>query len=84
MIKIRLARRGRVHKPIYSIVATDSRSARDGRCLEQLGQYNPSATEVLIDVKIDKIAAWVDKGAVLSDTIKSLFRKNNIKIELKK
>lgn len=81
MIKIRLARRGRVHKPIYSIVAIDSRSARDSRCLEQLGQYNPSAPEVLRDVQTDKIAAWVDQGAVLSDTVKSLFKKNNVKLK---
>ncbi|OFZ52365.1 MAG: 30S ribosomal protein S16 [Bdellovibrionales bacterium RIFOXYB1_FULL_37_110] len=80
MIKIRLARRGRVHTPIYSIVAIDSRSARDSRCLEQLGQYVPTEKEVLKNVKAEQISAWVDKGAVLSDTVKSLFKKNNIKI----
>ena len=81
MIKIRLTRKGRVHRPVYSIVAIDSRSARDGRFLENLGQYNPSEDEVLKDVKAERIAAWIDKGAVLSDTVKSLLKKNNIRIE---
>jgi small subunit ribosomal protein S16 len=81
MIKIRLARGGRIHKPIYTIVASDARMPRDGRFLEKLGQYNPNAEQVLIDVEPEKIKAWVDKGAVLSDTVKSLLKKN--KIELK-
>lgn len=83
MIKIRMARGGRVHKPIYSIVATDSRSSRDGRFLEKLGQYNPASEEVLLDVRPEAIAAWIEKGAVLSDTVKTLLKKHKIDIKLK-
>lgn len=80
MIKIRLARGGRVNKAIYTIVASDSRMARDGRFLEKLGQYVPSASPVLKDVKADAIAAWMSKGAIMSDTVKSLLKKNEVKI----
>ena len=80
MIKIRMARGGRVHKPIYTIVASDSRSPRDGKYLEKLGKYMPDDKEVLKDINTEAIKAWIGKGAILSDTVKSLFRKNKIEI----
>ncbi|MBL6991028.1 MAG: 30S ribosomal protein S16 [Bacteriovoracaceae bacterium] len=81
MVKIRLARGGRVHKPIYTIVATDSRNARDGRFLEKLGKYDPAQQEVLSSVNTDRIAVLVSKGAVLSATVSSLLKKNNIELK---
>jgi small subunit ribosomal protein S16 len=82
MIKIRLARGGRVHKPVYTIVAADARSPRDGRFLEKLGQYNPNAKDnVLIDVKVDQIKAWLSKGAVLTDSVRTLLKKQNISLK---
>ena len=80
MIKIRLARGGRVKKPYYTIVAVDSRYPRDGRFLEKLGQYCPNDPQVLKNVKVEAIDKWLAKGACCSDTIKSLFKKNNIEI----
>lgn len=80
MVKIRLARGGRTHKPVYTIVAANSRDARDGRFLEKLGQYDPNASEVLKDVNVDSIKTWVGKGAQLSDTVSSLFKKNGISL----
>lgn len=80
MIKIRLARGGRVHKPVYTIVATDSRTARDGRFLEKLGQYNPSAEQVLTDIKTERVKHWISKGAAMSDTVRSLFKKNKVEL----
>ena len=68
MIKIRLARGGRIHKPVYTIVAADARCPRDGRFLEKLGQYNPSNEEQpLTDVKVDEMKTWIGKGAILTD-----------------
>lgn len=80
MVVIRLARGGRTHKPIYTIVAADSRQARDGRFLERLGQYDPSqeAGKTLNGVKAENIKAWLDKGAALSDTVKSLLKRNKV------
>lgn len=80
MVVIRLQRGGRTHKPVYTIVATDSRNPRDGRFLERLGQYDPALEqgETLKNVNVDSIKSWVDKGACLSDTVKSLLRRNKI------
>ena len=47
MVKIRMQRGGRTHKPIYTIVAANSREPRDGKFLEKLGQYDPNAETVL-------------------------------------
>ena len=79
MIKIRLARGGRKKKPVYTIVAADARSPRDGRFLEKLGQYDPNSTEVLKNIKTEAVTNWVGKGAQLTDTVSSLFKKHNIK-----
>ncbi len=80
MVKIRLQRGGRTHRPVYTIVAANSRAARDGKFLEKLGQYDPNATEVLKDIKLEEIKAWVGKGAQLTDTVKSLFKKQGVKL----
>ena len=80
MVKIRLARRGRVHRPIYNIVAADSRKPRDGRYLEKLGVYDPSAETQLFNIESDKIKAWIDKGAALSDTVRTVLKKNKIEL----
>lgn len=80
MVKIRLARGGRTHKPVYTIVAANSRNARDGRFLEKLGQYDPNASEVLKDVNVESIKTWIGKGAQVSDTVSSLFKKNGISL----
>ncbi len=81
MIKIRLARGGRVHSPVYTIVAADSRSPRDGRFLEKLGQYNPKNSEELKNVNTEAISAWLGKGAEMSDTVRSIFQKYKIDVK---
>ena len=80
MVVIRLQRGGRTHRPVYTIVAADSRFARNGRFLERLGQYEPSAKdgEVLKNVKLDEVKAWLSKGAQLSDTVRTLMKKQNL------
>lgn len=83
MIKIRLSRGGKPNKPVYTIVATDSRNARNGEKLEKLGQYNPNPVDgqYLKDIKTDSISTWVKKGAILSDTVRTLFKKHKIEIK---
>ena len=77
MVKIRLSRAGSKKRPFYHIVATDSRSRRDGRFIERLGFFNPSATggdkEVVLDK--EKLEAWRVKGAQVSERVVSLARK---------
>ena len=80
MVKIRLARGGRIHRPVYTIVAADSRKARDGRFLQKLGQYNPNGSSVLSGIKTEEIKVWLSKGALMTDTVRSLFKKHNIQL----
>jgi len=78
MVIIRLARGGRVHRPIYKIVAADSRKPRDGRYIEKIGQYDPHATEPLNSVMADRVTYWVSKGARVSDSVSSLLKRQKI------
>lgn len=79
MVVIRLQRGGRTHYPIYTIVAAPKRNARDGGFLQKLGQYTPQAEgKTLNQVNVDGIKAWISKGAQLSDTVRTLLKKNEI------
>lgn len=80
MVKIRLQRGGRTHRPIYTIVAANSRAARNGKFLEKLGQYDPKGEKNITDVNVEAVKAWITKGAQISDTVKSLFKKHGIKL----
>lgn len=78
-VKIRFARVGKKHAPIYRIVAIDSRKKRDGMCLENLGTYNPK-TKQIVQFHDDRIAHWVSLGAIPSDSVARLmkvYRKQN-------
>ena len=74
MVKIRLSRGGAKKVPFYHIVVTDSRKARDGRKIERLGFFNPSARgqEVRLRVDLERVDYWKGVGAQLSDRVKSL------------
>ena len=72
MLKIRLARLGRKKRPFYRIVATDSRSPRDGKFLEILGTYDPLKEPSEISFNKEKIDDWVNKGAQLSNRVQKI------------
>ncbi|MFA4917028.1 MAG: 30S ribosomal protein S16 [Syntrophales bacterium] len=78
-VKIRLTRRGGKGKPFYRIVAADSRSPRDGRFLEILGNYDPKKDPAEIVLKEDRITQWLSKGAQPSLTVSQLLKKKGIK-----
>lgn len=77
-VKIRLTRMGAKKKPVYRIVATDSRRPRDGQYIELVGTYNPLTNPA--EVKINKEVAikWLKNGAEVTDTVRSLFSKEGI------
>ena len=77
-VKIRLARIGRIHAPVYRIVAIDSQTKRDGKFLENLGTYNPLTKEIL-QFHEDRIAHWVSVGAIVVDSVKKLQKMYNRK-----
>ena len=64
---------GKKRQPFYRIVAADSRRARDGRFLEVLGTYNPIPKPAEVKLFEDRVAHWLDEGAIPSDTVRSLF-----------
>ena len=82
MVKIRLKRMGRRHRPFYRINAMEGRNPRDGRVLEELGFYDPIAVdkEKQVKIKEDRVRYWLDKGATTSDTVKDLLKKNGIAV----
>jgi len=74
-VKIRLARHGANKKPFYRIVIADSESPRDGKFLENVGTYNPLVDPAQVSLKQDRIKYWIDQGAIPTDTVKSLLKK---------
>lgn len=77
-VKIRLARHGAKKRPFYRIVVADSESPRDGRFLENVGTYNPLTDPADISLKQDRIMYWIEKGAIPTDTVKSILKKENV------
>ena len=74
MVVIRLARGGAKKRPFYQIVVTDSRNARDGRFIERIGFYNPTAQGQAEKVRLDadRFAHWVSQGAQPSERVADL------------
>ncbi|MBN2542484.1 30S ribosomal protein S16 [bacterium] len=78
-VKIRLRRGGKKKQPSYRIIATDSRSPRDGRFLEVVGHYDPKLSPPQIDFDENRIRYWLERGATPTDTVKSLLIKKGYK-----
>ena len=74
MVKIRLRRMGAKKAPYYRIVVADARSPRDGRCIEEVGTYNPLTNPVTLTVDAEKVQAWVKNGAQPTDTVRGLLK----------
>ena len=77
-VKIRLTRMGAKKNPFYRIVVADSRSPRDGRFIEILGNYDSTKEPAVINVDEEKAIDWMSKGAQPTDTVRSLFSKKGI------
>ena len=77
-VAIRLRRTGRTKSPTYRIVVADSRSPRDGKFLEILGQYAPRGGELALNLNVERANYWLDNGAQPSDTVRSLLRKAGV------
>ena len=75
-VRIRLSRVGATKRPSYRVVAIDSRRPRDGRALEILGFYDPLTKPATVQIDAERLAAWVGKGALPSDTVAKLIKIN--------
>ena len=62
--------------PFYRIVAADSRVRRDGRDIDTLGTYDPTKQPAIVNIDEEKVLEWLNKGAVPTDTVRSLLAKN--------
>ena len=78
MVKIRLRRMGAKKEPYYRIVVADSRFPRDGRCIEEIGTYDPLTEPATITVDAEKAQQWIKNGARPTDTVKALLKKANV------
>jgi small subunit ribosomal protein S16 len=72
--RLRLQRHGKKGKPVYHIVAADSRAPRDGRFIEKVGTYNPNTNPATIDLVHDRALHWLQVGAEMSDTTRAILK----------
>ena len=78
MVKIRLRRMGAKKAPYYRIVVADARAPRDGRCIEEIGTYNPLTNPATITIDVEKAQTWIKNGAQPTDTVRGLLKKAGV------
>ncbi len=80
MVKLRLKRFGRRHRPFYRINAMDQRTARDSEAIEELGYYDPLEKDQAKAIKVntERVQYWLSVGAQPTDTVRDLLRKVGI------
>jgi small subunit ribosomal protein S16 len=71
-VKLRLMRVGKTKQPSYRLVAADSRSPRDGRFIEILGQYNPRSEPSVVTIDNEKVLKWLRQGAQPTERVQKL------------
>ena len=77
-VRIRLARHGGRKRPFYRVVVADSESPRDGRYIERVGLYDPTASPSRVEFSQDKLMNWLRKGARPSNTVAQLMKRAGI------
>ncbi len=74
MVKIRLKRMGAKKNPFYRVVVSESRNARNGKSIANLGYYNPMTEPAEIKIDVEAAKDWIGKGAQPSETVKKLLK----------
>ncbi len=77
-VKIRLRRMGAKKNPFYRVIVADSRTARNGRFIEEIGYYNPVEEPKVIKIDGERALDWISKGAKPTDTVDRLFRETGV------
>ena len=77
-VRIRLTRKGTKKRPFYRIVVAHSESPRDGKFLEIIGTYNPLTDPADIQINLEKLRVWLDRGAQPTDTVRSLIEQKGL------
>ena len=78
MVKIRLRRIGAKSAPFYRVVVADSRFARDGRFIEEIGYYDPTKEPSVVKIDAEKAKQWLANGAQPTDTVRVLLKKADV------
>ena len=73
-VKIRLKRMGKIRAPFYRVVVMDSRTKRDGRAIEEIGKYHPSAEPSVIEIDSDRAQHWLTSGAQPTEAVAALLK----------
>lgn len=81
-VALRLMRMGRKKAPLYALVATDSRSRRDGRFIEDLGRYEPVQEPAVVKINAERVMYWLRQGAQPSDTVRNLLSREGLMLQL--
>ncbi len=74
-VRIRLSRFGRIHRPLFRVVAIDKRCHREGMANEIIGSYDPLKPDKNLELDASKVAGWVNRGAIISGGVRSLMKK---------
>ena len=77
-VKMRLRRMGAKKAPFYRVVVADERSPRDGKCIDEIGYYNPLTNPAEVKIDAAKAEKWLNDGAQPTETVKSLLKKSGI------
>ena len=77
-VKIRLRRMGQKKAPFYRIVVAASRSPRDGKCIEEIGTYDPTKNPTEYHVNEELAKKWLANGAQPTDTVARIFKNAGI------
>lgn len=80
MLRIRLSRYGHRHNPWYRIVVADSKARRDGKYVEKIGYYNPRMIPKVLEINLEKLKYWVNKGAQPTEAVKKLIQRYQEKL----
>ena len=80
MVKIRLKKFGTKKRPCYRVVVQDVREPRDGKCIEELGFFQPiAADDKQVSIDLDRAKYWISVGAQPTDTVKKLLNRQSAK-----
>ena len=77
-VKIRLRRMDAKKAPFYRVIVADSRAPRDGKCIEEIGTFDPMKTPAIVNIDAEKAQQWIKNGAQPTDTVKALLKQNGI------
>ena len=77
-VKIRLRRMGAKKAPFYRVIVADSSAPRDGKCIEEIGTFDPMKTPAIVTLDAEKAQQWIKNGAQPTDTVKALLKQNGI------